>query len=595
MTPPNQREDRRKKLTELSNRINTFLRKGDIELALRELAHGKEMDPSSNLIRALEKQVENYIAQHGRHNKDATPSKELHGYSQDSRLQFEGEARIVENIRQMPPGESPRAELSSSSRREIEDARKINQDRERIERERMRFQEEVRKLEHQRNRIEEERMKFEDGMKTLAEQRRQVEEELKRFEEEANKLKEARARHEAETPRVQEGLQPPPPAPERPPEAKQEAPQGKEDEHYLSWQDWAGQDSRNRIEEEVRKRIEQQREMDGRRIRMEHEAKKLKDKERRLDEEWHRKEARLHELEEQSRLAAPAQSPKEKVPPPKVERAEKIERPEQPTPAPVKEKPAPLIRPEPAKRSSRRMALYGLTVLAAAAVLAYVFLVPSAQQPAPVQPVTQNVAAGSPAAGIIGSAPKTPDNTPQDLAKVSGQPAQRPEQTTARAAAMNGQPTVPAPAPPPAEKKAELPFTRDDVPKDVPPAKQNEAKIDMGVPVGNVPSTLNNVTPPKPPAKKKAAKEPPPKTEAAPPPKAEPKADAQPKQAAAQQSGGGATDEGDLTVHTVKRGETLASIARKYSTTVENIKRWNSLTAESLTPGQELYVFVKNK
>ena len=42
MTPPNQREDRRKKLTELSNRINTFLRKGDIELALRELHEGKK-------------------------------------------------------------------------------------------------------------------------------------------------------------------------------------------------------------------------------------------------------------------------------------------------------------------------------------------------------------------------------------------------------------------------------------------------------------------------------------------------------------------------------------------------------------------------
>jgi LysM repeat protein len=585
MTPPNQREDRRRRLTELSNRINTFLRKGDVEQALRELAHGKEMDPSSNLIRALEKQVENYIAQHGRHNKDTVSSKALHGYSQDSRLQFEGEARIVENIRQIPPGESPRAELSSSTRREIEDARKINQDRERIERERMRFQEEVRKLEHQRNRIEEERLKFEDGMKTLAEQRRQVEEELKRFEEEANKLKEARARHEAESGSVQEGPQSPPPAAERPPEAKQGVPQGEGDEHYLSWQDWAGQDSRNRIEEELRKRIEQQREMDGRRIRMEHEAKKLKDRERRLDEEWHRKEARLHELEEQSRLAAPAQPPKEKAPPPKIERAEKTEK---PAPAPVKEKPAPVIRREPAKRSSGRMALYGLMVLAAAAVLAYVFLVPSAQQPAPVQPVTQNVAAG-------GSGLKTPENTPQDLAKVSGQPAQRPEQTTPRGAAMNGQPTVPAPAPPPAEKKAELPVTRDDVPKDVPPAKQNEAKIDMGVPVSNVPSTLGNVTPPKPTAKKKTAKEPPPKTEAAPPPKVEPKADAQPKQSAAQQSGGGATDEGDLTVHTVKKGETLASIARKYSTTIESIKRWNSLTAEALTPGQELYVFVKNK
>jgi LysM repeat protein len=52
---------------------------------------------------------------------------------------------------------------------------------------------------------------------------------------------------------------------------------------------------------------------------------------------------------------------------------------------------------------------------------------------------------------------------------------------------------------------------------------------------------------------------------------------------------------GVLTIHTVKRGETLASIARQYGATIEQIKKWNLLERESVSPGTELYVFVPKR
>lgn len=52
-------------------------------------------------------------------------------------------------------------------------------------------------------------------------------------------------------------------------------------------------------------------------------------------------------------------------------------------------------------------------------------------------------------------------------------------------------------------------------------------------------------------------------------------------------------DEGELTVHIVKRGESITSIARKYTVTVEQLKKWNGLQGENVVPGMEMYVFVR--
>ncbi len=54
-------------------------------------------------------------------------------------------------------------------------------------------------------------------------------------------------------------------------------------------------------------------------------------------------------------------------------------------------------------------------------------------------------------------------------------------------------------------------------------------------------------------------------------------------------------DEGDLTVHTVKRGENINSIAKKYDVTIEQLKKWNGLQNDNVIPGMEMYVFVKKK
>jgi len=42
--------------------------------------------------------------------------------------------------------------------------------------------------------------------------------------------------------------------------------------------------------------------------------------------------------------------------------------------------------------------------------------------------------------------------------------------------------------------------------------------------------------------------------------------------------------------HTVKRGETLSSIARKYNCTVKDIKKWNGLKRDNVQAGQKLKI-----
>jgi LysM repeat protein len=52
-------------------------------------------------------------------------------------------------------------------------------------------------------------------------------------------------------------------------------------------------------------------------------------------------------------------------------------------------------------------------------------------------------------------------------------------------------------------------------------------------------------------------------------------------------------ESGNLTVHIVKRGESIISIARKYEVTVDQLKQWNGLQGDNVVPGMEMYVFVK--
>ena len=54
-------------------------------------------------------------------------------------------------------------------------------------------------------------------------------------------------------------------------------------------------------------------------------------------------------------------------------------------------------------------------------------------------------------------------------------------------------------------------------------------------------------------------------------------------------------DDGVLSVHIVKQGETLESIAEKYDVTRDQLMQWNLLTSETVRPGAELYVFVRRK
>jgi LysM repeat protein len=54
-----------------------------------------------------------------------------------------------------------------------------------------------------------------------------------------------------------------------------------------------------------------------------------------------------------------------------------------------------------------------------------------------------------------------------------------------------------------------------------------------------------------------------------------------------------ADDEGDLTVYTVKAGDTMPLIAKKFNCSVEQILKWNLLKSINVKPGQELYIYEK--
>lgn len=47
----------------------------------------------------------------------------------------------------------------------------------------------------------------------------------------------------------------------------------------------------------------------------------------------------------------------------------------------------------------------------------------------------------------------------------------------------------------------------------------------------------------------------------------------------------------DSFTHTVKKGESLGSIAKKYGVSVANIKKWNNLRKDVITPGQKLTIY----
>jgi LysM repeat protein len=66
-----------------------------------------------------------------------------------------------------------------------------------------------------------------------------------------------------------------------------------------------------------------------------------------------------------------------------------------------------------------------------------------------------------------------------------------------------------------------------------------------------------------------------------------------PKASPAQPAGSSADEDGDLTVYTVKKGETMQMIAKKYNVSVEMILKWNLLKSIVLKPGQELYIYVR--
>jgi LysM repeat protein len=52
-----------------------------------------------------------------------------------------------------------------------------------------------------------------------------------------------------------------------------------------------------------------------------------------------------------------------------------------------------------------------------------------------------------------------------------------------------------------------------------------------------------------------------------------------------------ASETNDRIVHTVKKGESLGSIAKKYHVSVASIRKWNNMKKDTITPGKKLVIY----
>jgi len=54
-------------------------------------------------------------------------------------------------------------------------------------------------------------------------------------------------------------------------------------------------------------------------------------------------------------------------------------------------------------------------------------------------------------------------------------------------------------------------------------------------------------------------------------------------------------EQSELIIHTMQKGQSLADVAKKYSVTVDQLKKWNLLKTDQVKPGMDLYVYTKKK
>jgi PleD family two-component response regulator len=100
MTGLTQRDDIKKQVSEILKRVDQFIRTGSIEIAMKEILHARDLDPSNPYIHAYEERLEYLRQEHEKHLAEEKTLKEAEEMARERDRKIR--ARMAEEQRRLP-------------------------------------------------------------------------------------------------------------------------------------------------------------------------------------------------------------------------------------------------------------------------------------------------------------------------------------------------------------------------------------------------------------------------------------------------------------------------------------------------------------
>lgn len=148
------RDDIKKKVSEILKRVDQLLKGGQLDHALQQITHAKEIDPKNVYILAYEERMNAMLQER----KEAAVIEEKHRKEEEVRKKHEEERRKQEEARKKVEEEVRRKEEEKRTKEE-ERKHKAEAEQRRAEEEKQRAKEEARQKEEEERRKQEERRK----------------------------------------------------------------------------------------------------------------------------------------------------------------------------------------------------------------------------------------------------------------------------------------------------------------------------------------------------------------------------------------------------------------------------------------------------